>query len=63
MNQRRKPTPEELRAKLSPLLMKLAGINSALPAYTKEYIANIVKCRPPGNRNPQPDEADRKSVV
>ena len=30
-------------AKLSPLLMKLAGINSALPAYTKEYIANIVK--------------------
>jgi len=21
------------------------------------YIANIVKCRPPGNRNPQPDEA------
>ena len=30
-------------AKLSPLLMKLAGINSALPAYTKEYIANLVK--------------------
>jgi uracil-DNA glycosylase family 4 len=23
------------------------------------YIANIVKCRPPGNRNPQPEEADR----
>lgn len=22
------------------------------------YIANIVKCRPPGNRNPQPDEID-----
>lgn len=21
------------------------------------YIANVVKCRPPGNRNPQPDEA------
>ena len=30
-------------AKLSPLLMKHAGINSALPTYTKEYIANIVK--------------------
>ncbi len=30
-------------AKLSPLLMRLAGINSALPTYTKEYIANIVK--------------------
>ncbi len=24
---------------------------------TSVYIANIVKCRPPGNRNPQPDEA------
>ena len=23
----------------------------------KVYICNIVKCRPPGNRNPQPDEA------
>jgi DNA polymerase len=22
------------------------------------YIANIVKCRPPGNRNPLPDEVD-----
>ena len=23
------------------------------------YIANVVKCRPPGNRNPEPEEADR----
>jgi DNA polymerase len=23
------------------------------------YIANILKCRPPGNRNPAPDEVDR----
>jgi uracil-DNA glycosylase len=23
------------------------------------YIANIVKCRPPGNRNPEPDEIDQ----
>ena len=22
------------------------------------YIANVVKCRPPGNRNPEPDEMD-----
>ena len=22
------------------------------------YIANILKCRPPGNRNPQPDEVE-----
>ena len=25
---------------------------------TKVYIANIVKCRPPHNRNPEPEEAD-----
>lgn len=30
-------------SKLSPLLMKIAGINTALPAYTKDYISNIVK--------------------
>ncbi len=30
-------------AKLSPLLMKLAGINTALPVYTKDYVAHIVK--------------------
>lgn len=24
----------------------------------KLYIANVVKCRPPGNRNPEDDEAD-----
>jgi DNA polymerase len=23
------------------------------------YIANVVKCRPPGNRNPEPDEIER----
>jgi DNA polymerase len=23
------------------------------------YIANVIKCRPPGNRNPQPDEVER----
>jgi uracil-DNA glycosylase len=23
------------------------------------YIANVLKCRPPGNRNPEPDEIDR----
>lgn len=30
-------------AKLSPLLMKIAGINTELPAYTQDYIRNIVK--------------------
>ena len=23
------------------------------------YIANVIKCRPPGNRNPEPDEVDQ----
>ncbi|OXH81591.1 uracil-DNA glycosylase, partial [Burkholderia multivorans] len=23
------------------------------------YIANVIKCRPPGNRNPEPDEVAR----
>ena len=23
------------------------------------YIANVLKCRPPGNRNPEPDEIDQ----
>jgi uracil-DNA glycosylase family 4 len=26
---------------------------------TKVYIANVIKCRPPGNRNPEPDEVAR----
>ncbi|MCB1089725.1 MAG: c-type cytochrome, partial [Verrucomicrobiae bacterium] len=29
--------------KLSTPLMKLAGINAALPVYTKEYVSNLVK--------------------
>jgi DNA polymerase len=33
----------------------LAAIN--LKRGANVYIANIVKCRPPGNRNPQPEEA------
>ena len=23
------------------------------------YIANVIKCRPPGNRNPEPDEVEQ----
>ena len=26
---------------------------------TNVYIANVLKCRPPGNRNPEPDEVER----
>jgi uracil-DNA glycosylase len=34
----------------------------ALKRETNVYIANIVKCRPPGNRNPQPEEAEACSA-
>ena len=34
----------------------LAAIN--LSRISNVYIANIVKCRPPQNRNPYPEEAD-----
>ena len=27
------------------------------------YIANVIKCRPPGNRNPEPDEVARVRAV
>ena len=30
---------------------------------TQIYIANILKCRPPGNRDPQPEEMDTWSAV
>lgn len=33
----------------------LAGIGMDRPAV---YIANVLKCRPPGNRDPRPDEID-----
>jgi uracil-DNA glycosylase family 4 len=31
----------------------------ALARGTNVYIANVIKCRPPGNRNPEPDEVAR----
>jgi uracil-DNA glycosylase len=31
----------------------------ALARDTNVYIANVIKCRPPGNRNPEPDEVAR----
>ncbi len=34
-------------------LLKLIGMDRG-----KVYITNVVKCRPPGNRDPQPDEMD-----
>ena len=34
----------------------LAPAEPATPVLRGVYIANVVKCRPPGNRNPHPDE-------
>ena len=34
----------------------MAHAEPATPALRGVYIANVVKCRPPGNRNPHPDE-------
>jgi len=36
-----------------------AATEPAAPALRGVYIANVVKCRPPGNRNPHPDEVLR----
>jgi uracil-DNA glycosylase family 4 len=39
----------------------LASIGMSREGQTPKsvYIANVLKCRPPGNRNPQPDEVSR----
>jgi DNA polymerase len=36
------------------------GAEPSGPAQRREsvYIANVIKCRPPGNRNPEPEEVD-----
>ena len=36
-------------------MLKALGLNR----HEKVYIANVLKCRPPGNRNPEPDEVAR----
>jgi DNA polymerase len=42
--------------KAGQLLTKMIGAMQF--ARSEVYIANIVKCRPPGNRNPEPDEVE-----
>ena len=38
-------------------MLQAVGVNRQAPAGDQAvYIANVLKCRPPGNRNPQPDE-------
>ena len=40
-------------------ILASAGLDRAGRARSAVYIANVVKCRPPANRNPDPDEAAR----
>jgi uracil-DNA glycosylase family 4 len=38
---------------------ELPGVEGDAAAARQVYIANTIKCRPPGNRNPEPDELAR----
>ena len=42
-------------------MLKAVGLarHAAQAPGGRVYIANVIKCRPPGNRNPQPDEVAR----
>jgi DNA polymerase len=41
---------------LDNMLRAIGLTRQAAPPQQQVYIANTIKCRPPGNRNPQPDE-------
>jgi DNA polymerase len=40
-------------------MLAAAGLGRAAGGDSAVYIANVLKCRPPGNRNPQPEEMAR----
>src|SRR5246127_379251 len=40
-------------------ILAAAGLGRSASGRAGVYIANVVKCRPPGNRNPEPDEVAR----
>jgi DNA polymerase len=40
-------------------VLAAAGLGRTAAGRSAVYIANVVKCRPPGNRNPEPDEVAR----
>ncbi len=40
-------------------ILAATGLGRAATGRSAVYIANVVKCRPPANRNPEPDEAAR----
>jgi DNA polymerase len=40
-------------------VLAAAGLRRTAEGSSAVYIANVLKCRPPGNRNPEPDEVAR----
>jgi len=40
-------------------MLAAAGLGRSASGASAVYIANVVKCRPPANRNPEPEEAAR----
>jgi uracil-DNA glycosylase len=40
-------------------VLAAAGLGRSAAGHSAVYIANVVKCRPPGNRNPEPGEVAR----
>src|SRR5207244_10898642 len=40
-------------------VLAAAGLGRTATGRSAVYIANVVKCRPPANRNPEPDEVVR----
>lgn len=40
-------------------MLRAVGLSRAADAPSAAYIANVVKCRPPGNRNPAPAEIEQ----
>ncbi len=41
---------------LDRMLMAVGLTRADAPPHAQVFIANVIKCRPPGNRNPQPEE-------
>jgi uracil-DNA glycosylase len=41
---------------LDRMLMAVGLTRADAPPHEQVFIANVIKCRPPGNRNPQPEE-------
>ena len=57
----RRPAGRAVRRPAGQLLTKI--IEAIELTREQVYIANVIKCRPPGNRNPEPDEVEQLRAV